>query len=401
MRRMSTRPDRDAPGHDEIVARAAALVPALRERAQKAESLRRLPEETMADVEEADLLRTMVPRRWGGHGLGLRTVCQLTRVLAQGCASTAWVVGFLVEHNWQFARFGATVQEEIFGRQPLIRAPAQLAPVGRLEPVDGGYRLDGRWEFCSGVMHADWTILAAVTAPDLPDARPVPHVLIAPMGDVTVEDVWHTAGMRATGSNAIVAEDVFVPAHRVVSLRAFVSEDNPGAALHDESVVRYPLVPSLTVFAASVAIGSAERVVELYREQLLGRVLYGTAGDSPAHRPRSQARLADAAVRLHTAQLLWNGALDRICDVNDGGGRLTALDQAEIRLHAARAVVVARDTITTVCDGAGAHVYFEDSPLQRYQRDIETLKGHTVFDVDRTEVLYGRLALGFEPDDRF
>ena len=160
-------------------------------------------------------------------------------------------------------------------------------------------------------------------------------------------------------------------------------------------------MPSLTVFAASVAVGSAERVVELYREQLVRRVLYGTAGDTPAHRPRSQARLADATVRLRTAQLLWNGALDRICDVNDAGDRLTPLDQAEIRLHAARAVVAARDTISTVCDGAGAHVYFEDSPFQRYQRDIETLKGHTVFDVDRTEVLYGRLALGLEPDDRF
>ena len=251
MRRMSPRPVVPSapqpgavpPDHDEIVARAAALVPALRERAQKAESLRRLPDETMAEVEEADLLRTMVPRRWGGHGLGLRTVCQLTRVLAQGCPSTAWVVGFLVEHNWQFARFGATVQEEIFGSQPLIRAPAQLAPVGRLEPVDGGFRLSGRWEFCSGVMHADWTILAAVATPAEPagpDARPTPYVLIAPMADVAVEDVWHTAGMRATGSNAIVAEDVFVPAHRVVAMREFVSEDNPGVALHDEPVVRLP-----------------------------------------------------------------------------------------------------------------------------------------------------------------
>ena len=108
------------------------------------------------------------------------------------------------------------------------------------------------------------------------------------MADVAVEDVWHTAGMRATGSNAIVAEDVFVPAHRVVAIREFVSEDNPGVALHDEPVVAYPLVPSLTVFAASVAVGSAERVVELYREQLVRRVLYGNRG----RHPRPPAALA-------------------------------------------------------------------------------------------------------------
>jgi alkylation response protein AidB-like acyl-CoA dehydrogenase len=387
--------------HDEIVARAEALVADVRARAQEGEDLRRLPDATMADVEASDLLRAMVPRRWGGHGLGLRTVCELTRVLAQGCASTAWVVGFLVEHNWQLARFPAEVQEEIFGAQPVVRAPAQLQPAGTLEPVAGGYRLSGRWEFCSGVMHSEWTILAAMATGRQPGDRPAARILIAPLDDVAVEDVWHTSGMRATGSNAIVARDLFVPEHRVASFRDFVSEDNAGVALHDEPVIGYPLVPSLTVFAASVAIGSAERVVELFGEQLTQRILFGTTGDTPGHRPKSQARLADATVRLRTAQLLWRDALDLICDVNDRGGRLTPLEQAQARLQAGRAVLAARDAISTVCDGAGAHTYFRDSPIQRYQRDIETMKGHAVFDVDRTEVLYGRLALGLEPVDRF
>jgi alkylation response protein AidB-like acyl-CoA dehydrogenase len=386
--------------HDEIVARAEAMVDAVRARAAEAERLRRVPEETMAEVEAADLLRTMVPSRYGGHGLGLRTVCELTRALARGCPSTAWVVGFLVEHNWQFARFPLEAQEEIFGAQPFIKAPAQLQPAGVMTPVDGGYRVSGRWAFCSGVAHADWAVLAGVVAGEQPGGdRRSALVFIVPIGDVTVDDDWHTSGMRATFSATIVADDVFVPAHRCTGFAGFAGEDNPGAAVHPEPIVRYPLGAALTVFATSVAIGAAEEVVELFREQMSRRVLFATADTTPAGKPKSQARLAEATLQMRTAQLLWRDALDQLCDLSDAWARLTVAQRAWVRLASTRAVLAARDAITTVCDGAGARIYYDDSPIQRFQRDIETMKGHVVFDIDRASVQYGRVALGLEPDD--
>lgn len=117
--------------HEEVLARTEALVPAVAARAAEAEQSRRIPDETLAEVEAADLWRTMVPTRYGGHGLGLRTVSEMSRILAHGCASTAWVVGFIVEHNWQFARFGQAAQDEILGRRRIFEHRCNCCQVRR------------------------------------------------------------------------------------------------------------------------------------------------------------------------------------------------------------------------------------------------------------------------------
>ncbi|MDH4148852.1 MAG: acyl-CoA dehydrogenase family protein [Acidimicrobiia bacterium] len=387
--------------HADCIERSEALVEAVAARAADTEAARRIPDETMDAVRAAGLLHAMVPRRYGGPGLGLRTVCEISRVLARGCPSTSWVVGFLVEHNWQFARFPEQCQDEILGPAGVLTASAQLQPSGRMAPAEGGYVVSGRWAFCSAALHSDWAILAGIERGEVGGERGAALVFIVPMSDVTVDDDWHTAGMRGTGSVTLVADEVFVPAHRTVGFLDFAGEANPGTRIHPEPIVGYPLGPSLAVFASSVAVGAAERTVELFREQLGSRVLFATAGDTPSSRPRSQARLADAAVALRSAQLLWADALDVLCTHGDAGTRLTVEQRAWVRLLAGKTVLAARDAIATVCDGAGASVYYERSPIQRFQRDVETMKGHVVFDTDRSTVSYGQAALGLPLTDPF
>ena len=388
--------------HDAFIAAAEALVPALAERAGEAERARRVPGTTMEEVRAAGLLTAMVPSRYGGPGLGLRTVSEISRVLAHGCPSTSWVVGFLIEHNWQFARFGLEAQDELFGKDGCVLAVAQLQPSGRLRRVEGGYRVTGRWAWCSASQQSDYAILAGLDSGDPASGeRANALVFIVPIGDLGQDDDWFTSGMRATASLTLVADDVFVPAHRTVPFAAFAGEDNPGASIHPEAVVGYPLGPSLALFAASVAIGAAEQTVALFKDQLASRVLFATAGDTPAGRPRSQARLADASVMLRNAQLLWRDGLDLVCDTADRGHRLTVEQRAWARLLAGKAVLAAREAISTACDGAGASIYYERSPIQRFQRDVETLKGHVVFDTDRSCVSYGQAALGLPLTDPF
>lgn len=385
--------ERSQAEHERLLAAAAAMVPDLAARALPAERERCLPEATMKAVLDAGMLHAMVPRRYGGPGLGLRTACELSRVLAHGCASTAWVVGFLVEHNWQFARFGRAAQDEIFPRRGYVTAVVQLQPTGRMTPVEGGWRVSGRWAWCSGVRQSEWAILAGM----VPEQGPT--TFIVPVDSLTMDDDWFTSGMRATSSLTLVADDVFVPTHHSVPLGVFAGEDNPGTALHPEPVVGYPLRPSLALFAASIAIGAAEQTVALFREQLGSRVLYATAGDTPAQRPRSQARLADAAVASHTATLLWRDGLNLLCTAGDARRRLDVEERSWIRLLASKAVLAARDAIAMVGDGAGASIYYDSSPIQRFQRDVEMMKGHFVFDADRATVGYGQAALGLPLTD--
>ena len=142
--------------HEDFVEWASGLAPQLADRAREAERLRRLPDTTIADVDAVDGFALVTPERRGGHGLGLESLTEVARLLAHGCVSTGWTVSFLMLHNWFVARGSAALQDAVWGEHSHARIPCPLAPTGAATPVDGGYRLTGRWQWATGVMHADW-----------------------------------------------------------------------------------------------------------------------------------------------------------------------------------------------------------------------------------------------------
>ncbi|MFN0089132.1 MAG: acyl-CoA dehydrogenase family protein [Acidimicrobiales bacterium] len=380
--------------HDEAVARAALIAERAAARAAETEELRRLPDATIAEVTEADLWRLVTPRHLGGHGLGLLTVCEVGRTLAHGCASTAWTVSFLILHNWFVARFRPEIQAELFAKRPYVLMPAPLTPGGVAEPVEGGHRLSGRWSWASGVMHADWVVVLSFVPRD--GARPAARVFLLPVDHVEVDDVWRTSGMRGTGSNDVVADSVFVPERLSMPASDLMGDDPPGAAAGGDAFVGYPLAPVLVLYAASTAVGAAEAAVDQFRELVGRRMLAGAPGLRQADQPVSQARLGEALATVRAARLVWRDAIERLCSVYDAGGRLARAERGSFRLAAAHAVKLSVEAVRTSLDGAGASAYLTSSPLQRIQRDLETLKGHVVYDWDRAATLAGRLELGGE-----
>jgi alkylation response protein AidB-like acyl-CoA dehydrogenase len=375
-----------------MLERCSALVPLLEARAQQAEILRRLPDETIADAVRAELFRMVVPKGCGGFGLGLETLAQAARRLAHGCPSSAWTLIFLVMHNWLLAKFGRELRRELFVERPYVLAPAPLAPTGRLKPTGGGYRLSGRWEWATGVMHADWLIVHAIERPKPPF---VTRFCALPIGDVTIEDVWFTSGMRGTGSNAVVIADAFVPQHRTVLGETLLRRGIPeGLDEKEDPFSAYPVLAVLALVAAAPALGAAERCVELFRERLQQRVLAYSMGDRQLEQPTSQARLAEALAVARAASASWEAGLRALCQACERPEAPTLSELAAVRLAAASTVRMSRQAISTVCEGSGASIYFESSPFQRLQRDVETLKGHVIFDWDRTAELVGRIEAG-------
>ncbi|GAS86737.1 acyl-CoA dehydrogenase [Mycolicibacterium brisbanense] len=166
----------------------------LSERAAEAEQLRRLPDATVADLTATGFTELLAPTRYGGHEANFAAILDPVRRMAHGCTSSAWTIGFYTLHNWMLALFGEQAQDEAYTTRPFL-APAPLAPTGRGLPAPGGVRLSGRWSWATGVMHANWIIVAALCGPD--DGL-YPALALLPICDVTVEDVWHTDGMRAT-----------------------------------------------------------------------------------------------------------------------------------------------------------------------------------------------------------
>ena len=209
--------------------------------------------------------------------------------------------------------------------------------------------------------------------------------------------MWHTSGMRGTDSNDVVADRVFVPADQSLAAIELAGNSPPGAEFSADPFVRYPMVPVPTLVAAAAALGGAEAAVEHFRERLTSRVLAYLMGDRQATQPASQVRLSQAQSTVRAARLVWDDAVDQVCDVYDGGGVFETVDRGRIRLAAAQTVRLSIDAVSTVLEGSGASVHFADSPLQRISRDLLTLRGHMVFDWDRTAELAGKLELGLDP----
>lgn len=367
------------------------FVTALGERAAEAEKLRRLPDDTVRDLIASGFTELLVPARFGGQQARFPDILDPVRRLAHGCTSSAWTIGFLTLHNWMLALFGEQAQQEAFESRPFL-APAPLAPTGRGLPVDGGIRLSGRWSWATGVMHGNWIIVAALCGPD--DGI-YPALALLPISAITVEDVWHTDGMRATGSNDVVATDVFVPEHRLVKVTDIYAGTAPGAGLHDSATYRWPMVPALALLAAMPALGSAERVTENYAQRLAERVL-PYEGVMQKDKPIAQAHLAGAQVRLRSLRALLADTVGEIEEIVVAGDPVEKPVRAQARLTAAHIVTESRAVIGDLMGAGGASIHFLASPMQRFKRDVDVLAGHVVFDYDTSRELAGALTLGMK-----
>ncbi|BBX44410.1 acyl-CoA dehydrogenase family protein [Mycobacterium cookii] len=367
----------------------ADFIARLADRAGEAEQLRRLPQATIDDYRRSGLAGLLLPARYGGLQAEFREILDVVRQLAHGCTSSAWTLGFYTLHNWMLALFGEQAQDEVFADGPVL-CPAPLAPTGRGTPADGGIRLSGRWSWATGVMDAGWVLVGAICGPD--DA-PYPALVLLRANDIRIDDVWHTAGMCATGSNDVIVDEVWVPAHRLVTVADIYGGTAPGAAFHDAPVYRWPMVPALALTAAMPALGTAERVADLFASRLSQRVL-AYSGASQKDQPAAQVRLGDARVRLRAVRALAEAAADDIEARVNSGQHVGRAARAGVRAAAAHVVHESRSVIGDLLESSGASAQFLDNPLQRAKRDVDVISGHVVFDYDVSRELAGALEIG-------
>jgi len=400
-------PVKAPPSLADLVERARALAPVLRQRAVAAEQEGRLPEETVRDFEAAELCRIWIPKRYGGFELDLEAGIETCWEIAKGCASSAWCLSVWQQHSWIVAHFREEAQRESLGADANFHIGSVLSPRGKARKVPGGYVLSGRWPFASGCDHGWWIMLGAAVVDEAGAEIPLDGTLygrpkanarlfLLPMKDVVNLGDWRAAGLAATGSHTIVVKEAFVPEHRAISIPDTVDGHAPGRALHTGAVFRVPYYAFLVTSLASPAPGIAEGALEALVAGAGKRVM------APMNLVQSEMvptdrQIGEAAAKIHAARQLFLTNARRIMECGHAGAAMSVAERADCRNHAAYAVQLCYEAVETIFFAAGGSSLALDNPIQRAMRDMHAVKAHYFMDIETARELAGMIRLGKTP----
>ena len=387
----------EPPRFEDLLARAEALVPVLRERAPRAEQLRRLPDETIADLHASGLFRMLQPARVGGSELPYRALFELTAVIGQGCGSTAWVLGNLAAHHWLLGMWHPQGQDEIWDESPdsLISSALAFAR-GRAQRVEGGYRLTGRWPFSSGIDPSTWNIFGAIVT-DEETGQSEPRMFLVPASDYTIIDTWQVIGLAGTGSNDVEVGDIFVPAYRTLSTERIRGGPNRGSELNPGTLYKLPAVSLFGFAIAGVSLGIARGAIQQFGETTRTRRSAYT-GRSLADFANIQVHLAEAAALADAAEAIVLRDCDEATRITEAGVVPSIEQRARYRRDGAFAATLCTRAVDLLFAATGGNAIYEMNPIQRAFRDAHAANAHYMLNWDINSAIYGRVALGLPPD---
>ena len=383
---------------EEYLGRVRELVPAIRERALHAERLRRLPDETLKDFQEAGLFRCLQPKRYEGYELDPGTFYQGVMEIGTVCGSSAWVLGVIGIHNWHLALFPPRAQDDVWGEDSSVQVSTGLSPTGIVERVDGGFRLRGRWSFSSGCDFCSWAVVGGVVPPSDASDPPDVRTFLVPRRDYTIDDNWHVMGLCGTGSKDVVVADAFVPEYRTHSYRDAFHLTNPGTAINDGPLYRLPLGVVFPNALASPALGVALGALAAFREQSVTRVNVRD-GTRAAEDPFIHLRLAESSAEVDAARERMLGNFSGMMRRVSSGGEIPLSERARYRWDAAKAVEWSVRAVDRLFEASGGRGIFLDNPLQRAWRDVHAMRAHVANNPEKVASVFGRSEFGLPPLD--
>lgn len=381
----------------ELLGRIEEIRPVLERNAGQTEADRRVAEENIDALTAAGAFKVTVPRRFGGFQMTVREKLEVSAAVAESCGSTGWVVALINVCNWMASVLPDRAQQDIFGANADARVAGVLNPASDVRRVDGGYQVSGKWPWASGSWHADWA-LVGIVVPDESGAPVDQALAFIPMSDLSIEETWFVAGMKGTGSNTIVASDVFVPEHRLHSVPRAI--ENEYATEHtEETLYRSAFIPMLTLILAGPQLGLGRAALRFVMHKAPKRGISYTKFERQIDSTAFQLQIAHAAMLIDTAHLHVFRAADDIDDAAARGEKLSYVMRARVRNDTAYAITKIREAIDALLSAHGASSFAEVSPLQRIWRDSNTAGRHAVADPLVNQEVYGKALLGIPYED--
>ncbi len=381
------------PSREELVARARALIPVLKSRSEAAVAARCLPKETIRDMQEAGFFRVLQPKRYGGYEHDPQVFFDIQMTLAEGCMATAWVYGVIGVHPFQLGLFDGKAQADVWGKDDATLVSSSYQPVGKVERVDGGYLLSGRWGFSSGCDHCQWTFLGALIPPAEPGGPPEMRTFLLPRSDYQIVHDWNVFGLQATGSHGIVVDKAFVPEHRTHrAVDGFLCK-NPGQAQNTAVIFRLPWAQVFVRAVSSAAIGALQGALNAFVGVAAKRVSTNT-GKSTRLDPfalNAAARTQSAILEMKTVLMK---SFDEMMATLRAGKEIPVPDRIRYRYESSQVVRRCAALCDELMPLLGGRAIYMDSPLVRYWLDINAARAHVANDPAIIGASLGALYVG-------
>lgn len=385
---------------EEYLERVRSLLPGLRSRASECEQMRRLPDESFKEFQEAGLLRALQPVRWAGFELDPLTLYEGAILIGAACPSSAWLLTVLGVHNWQLALFADQAQEDVWGGDSSIQICSSYAPTGRVRLVEGGFELKGRWSFSSGCDHCEWVFLGGLVQEG--DEPPEMRTFLVPQSDYEIVDTWHVSGLSGTGSKDIVVAEAFVPEHRTHRVVDAYNLDSPGQGTNRGACYRLPFGMVFPFGISAPAIGAATGALDAYRSMMREKI-NAYENTKVSDDPFAQRRLSEASGEIGAARAELERTWNEVWRMVEAEEAIPLEFRTRARWASANIVQRCVRAVDILFEASGGHAIFLDNPMQRFFRDIHAMRAHAVNNPDRAAQIFGFAELhpGEPPTDLF
>ena len=392
------------PSIEDLVARAQALVADISALSAQCEADYRVSAEIVERFKAAGLHRANQPAAYGGYELGFIPQLETSFSVGKACASTAWVFGLYMAHNWLTGLFPKEAQDDVWSADPNAVVSGSYAPIGNGHTAAGGFRLSGRFPFSSGSPASDWN-LCGVILPVGPEDKPMPCFAIVPKSDYTIDwQSWRPVGLAGTGSFDVLVDDVFVPKHRVLRIPDAAQSMAPGAESNQNPLYRISLLTGVAFALSMPSVGAAAGALEHFIEENRVRETHGAivlGGKQISGYQTVQKRIGEAAARIDAGRTLaLRDAEEAEAEVQRDGE--SSIDRRLINRRTQSFMTHAAQTaMNLIFDAVGGRALQHDHPIQRAWRDVATITHHISLNFDAVMSMYGQHAFRLPLDGQY
>ena len=363
------------------------LTETFRSRTPITEAERSVPRESIQDLVDIGVARMLVPKEHGGLDLSIRDAVDTVTVIAQGCASTAWVSWLMMHVPMVIASFPLEAQQAVWADGPdVVTAGSHIGMT--IQSVPGGYRISGRGAFTSGVNNADWIYVGGMIPVE--SGPPQVHYFLLNKSQYSIQDTWDTIGMRGTGSNTVVVDDVFVPEGFTLAHSDAREGTGPGATLNSNPALHLPWAARGSLGFIATIVGATQGAYDDVVATLTTKRKPG--GTRAADSEALQVEVGLVSAKLDAANTLLQGLADRA----DAGGSFTLAERAALTRTGAFIVTLALDSIDKLMELSGTSGFGTTAVVQQAWRDVHFAAAHISLGRRDTFGRYGRILLDVE-----